>query len=297
MTKIIQTLHSILISKQMLLTVFCTLCVSLGALVFGYKVEAYFSGEISNLESLQRGPTLADHNSFMMARHGSAPDQFPSFECAIMPFGFVPHWGNMISAKDLKRDFCSIDPGEFIAPPVYDMATLTRPLEELNNAIRTDDIANAITAKLFYSTRYMGSYDLDSPEFSNPQHPGIDMKMPAGTPVRAIAGGVVHALQKQQNGLGNLVIIEHRLPDTGERVFSVYGHMDLRLVGTGESVDSGQIIGTVGSTGRSTNPHLHLQIDKDRNHEFHTPYAAAANATRDDVLKWTIHPIDFIRTF
>ena len=297
MTKLIQTLRSTCISKQTLLTVFSTLVVSLGALLSGLQVEAYFSGEIRNLEQGQRRLSLSDRRSFVMARHSAAPDDFPSFECAIMPFGFVPHWGNMLSAQDLQRNFCSIDPGEFVPIPTYDIATLTRPMDELNRVQRTDAVSNAITAKLFYSTRFMGSYDLDSAEFSNPQHPAMDFKMPFGTPIRAVAGGIVHALQKQQNGLGNLVIIEHRLPDTQERVFSIYGHMDMRLVGTGESVEAGQVIGTVGNSGRSTNPHLHLQIDKDRGHEFHTPYTASANTTRDDVLKWTMHPMDFINTF
>ena len=91
-------------------------------------------------------------------------------------------------------------------------------------------------------------------------HSGIDIAAPLGTTVRAIAGGTV-VKTGYDNILGNYIIIAHT--DGRE---SVYGHLSSIFVGQNDTVKSGTHIGTVGSTGRSTGNHLHLEI-----REQHTP--------------------------
>jgi murein DD-endopeptidase MepM/ murein hydrolase activator NlpD len=94
-----------------------------------------------------------------------------------------------------------------------------------------------------------------SPEF----HRGSDLAAPLGTPILAIADGVV-SYAGQRSPHGGQIIIEHTVG--GERVASYYHHMydhGIR-VATGESVAAGQQIGDVGSAGRSTGPHLHVEI-------------------------------------
>lgn len=87
------------------------------------------------------------------------------------------------------------------------------------------------------------------------RHTGIDLPHPAGTPVYATADGVVDQLVSDQTGLGLAVTIKH--PSGYE---SVYGHLSASIVRAGDTVLRGAMIGRVGSTGRSTGPHLHYAI-------------------------------------
>jgi len=85
-------------------------------------------------------------------------------------------------------------------------------------------------------------------------HQGIDLAAPEGTEVYAARDGVVVACGADPV-LGNLVIIEH---EAGYR--TVYGHLRRIAVGLKQQVRSGIIVGEVGTTGRSTGPHLHFEI-------------------------------------
>jgi len=85
-------------------------------------------------------------------------------------------------------------------------------------------------------------------------HAGIDFHAPTGTPVHAAASGVVAASQYMR-GYGNVVMIAH-----GSDLSTVYGHLSRRMVGTGEHVSQGQVIGLSGATGLATGPHLHFEI-------------------------------------
>ena len=87
-------------------------------------------------------------------------------------------------------------------------------------------------------------------------HDGIDISAEEGTPIRAIGQGEV-IYSDQLRGYGNLVIVRH----SGGLV-SVYAHNQVNLVTTGQVVAQGDIIAKVGSTGRVTGPHLHLEIRK-----------------------------------
>ena len=88
-------------------------------------------------------------------------------------------------------------------------------------------------------------------------HKGIDIAAPKGTKVVASAGGVVATSNYLNNGYGNCVIIEH-----ANNVKTLYAHLDQRIVAAGDTVIQGQKIGTVGTTGRATGPHLHYEVYK-----------------------------------
>jgi murein DD-endopeptidase MepM/ murein hydrolase activator NlpD len=90
-------------------------------------------------------------------------------------------------------------------------------------------------------------------------HSGSDLAAPAGTPILAVADGVV-SFAGQRGTYGGLIITEHMVG--GQRVASFYAHMhdDGIHVAAGDSVAAGQHIGDVGSAGKSTGPHLHLEI-------------------------------------
>ena len=85
-------------------------------------------------------------------------------------------------------------------------------------------------------------------------HSGLDIAASSGTPIAAIADGQV-AWSYYSSSAGNWIGIDH-----GNGVYSVYMHCSLSAVSAGDVVSQGQTIGYVGSTGRSTGPHLHLSI-------------------------------------
>jgi murein DD-endopeptidase MepM/ murein hydrolase activator NlpD len=87
-------------------------------------------------------------------------------------------------------------------------------------------------------------------------HFGVDVAAPPGTPVRAAASGIVTLAHGDLYFSGKTVIVDH-----GLGVSTLYIHMRELHVATGDRVAQGQIIGTIGSTGRSTGPHLHWGLN------------------------------------
>src|SRR5690606_18071318 len=91
-------------------------------------------------------------------------------------------------------------------------------------------------------------------------HGGVDIGAPTGTKIFATKSGVVTEAKTGYNGgYGNYITLKH---DDG--TMSRYGHASKLLVKTGERVQQGQNIALVGSTGRSTGPHLHFEV-RDKN--------------------------------
>ena len=85
-------------------------------------------------------------------------------------------------------------------------------------------------------------------------HKGVDLAGPTGTPVRATADGVVGRAE-WYSSYGLYVALEH-----GANIETRYGHMSRLNVASGQQVRKGDIIGFIGSTGRSTGPHLHYEV-------------------------------------
>lgn len=85
-------------------------------------------------------------------------------------------------------------------------------------------------------------------------HSGLDIRAPAGEPIRASNAGRVVMASDLYLG-GRTVILDH-----GLGVFSSYGHMSKLLVKRGDRVAKGDVLGLCGSTGRSTGPHLHWSV-------------------------------------
>jgi murein DD-endopeptidase MepM/ murein hydrolase activator NlpD len=93
-----------------------------------------------------------------------------------------------------------------------------------------------------------------SPGVQGETHPGIDIAVPTGTPIRAAGGGVISETGEDPE-YGMFVVLDH--PDGYQ---SLYGHASRLLVAIADSVSAGQVIALSGSTGRSTGPHLHFEI-------------------------------------
>ncbi len=201
--------------------------------------------------------TVADARLHTAAPLQSIAGEFPPFVQAIFPVSKIPNWGAMRTAKEWNRTYDNMTDADFVPVPDYDLKTLTIPMTALTKNLASASSIAAITAKLFYSTRFMGTYDIDAGEYTG-NHQGIDLKLAPGTPVGAIGGGRIVAVETSAT-LGLHVIIEHHL--TEGTYYSVYGHFETTTVRTGDAVTPGQIIGTVGMTGNTSAPHLHLQVE------------------------------------
>lgn len=107
------------------------------------------------------------------------------------------------------------------------------------------------------------SYTRISDDYGNRIHPtlgvqqfhnGVDMAAPTGTPILAAADGVVIAAAYSAT-MGNYIMIDH-----GSGLYTIYMHASALYVSTGSNVSKGDKIGAIGSTGRSTGPHLHFSV-------------------------------------
>ena len=88
-------------------------------------------------------------------------------------------------------------------------------------------------------------------------HPGLDFAAPQGTPIYATANGTVNIAGNTGDGYGNHVVINH-----GYGYETLFGHMVRVKARRGQKVKRGEVIGWVGSTGKSTGPHCHYEVHK-----------------------------------
>ncbi|TDW99480.1 M23 family metallopeptidase [Dinghuibacter silviterrae] len=88
-------------------------------------------------------------------------------------------------------------------------------------------------------------------------HAGLDFTAPQGTPIYATANGTVAVAGFTEGGYGNHVVINH-----GYGYETLYGHMYKVIARVGQVVKRGEVIGYVGSTGKSTGPHCHYEVHK-----------------------------------
>ncbi|MEL4306563.1 M23 family metallopeptidase [Joostella sp. CR20] len=111
-------------------------------------------------------------------------------------------------------------------------------------------------------TRMASGYGWRSDPFTKVRkmHYGMDFTAPRGTPVYATGDGVVTRADNKSSGYGEHIRIDH-----GFGYMSLYGHLSKYKVRQGQKVKRGDLIGLVGSTGRSQAPHCHYEVWKDGN--------------------------------
>lgn len=91
-------------------------------------------------------------------------------------------------------------------------------------------------------------------------HAGIDIGGSMGDPVYAAAEGVIIYSQMNDGGYGNMVMIDHGINSEGVKIVTLYGHGSQLLKNVGDTVNMGDVIMLVGSTGNSTGPHIHFEV-------------------------------------
>jgi murein DD-endopeptidase MepM/ murein hydrolase activator NlpD len=104
-------------------------------------------------------------------------------------------------------------------------------------------------------------------------HAGVDIAAPTGTPVYATGNGYI-GRSRWAGGYGNLVEINH-----GNGYQTRFGHLSQRYVAEGQYVQRGQLVGLIGSTGRSTGPHLHYEVRLNGVAQDPSPYIRGMRGT------------------
>ncbi|MCK5019152.1 MAG: M23 family metallopeptidase [Candidatus Peribacteraceae bacterium] len=164
-----------------------------------------------------------------------------------------------------------------------------------------------------YSVSFMGTYTGEAEGSGG--HPGVDIRVPIGTPIRSIANGIVHEV-KSGGGFGNAIVIRHpnvpdpRNPRKTTTLYSAYAHLNTTMVFAGNIVGKGEEIGTSGQTGFASGPHLHFQIDTEdapwhpywpftveeqKSAGMTTVQAVNAGLHSERVSKYTISPMLYVQ--
>lgn len=192
------------------------------------------------------------------------PEHAP-YDGTTYPIKKIPNWTHIAGEKrDLP--YSQLEASDLVDVPYYDASQLKVSTDTLKWGNPVDDVIR--NAKITYSTPYLGNYRLDGVE-NGGSHPAVDIKVPEGTPVYAIANGVVSKVSDQSSGFGHHIVIQHNnfpsFEDPGKKMIlhSSYSHLSTNLVSVGDVVTKGQQIALSGETGTATTPHVHFQIDND----------------------------------
>lgn len=143
-----------------------------------------------------------------------------------------------------------------------------KKLDAMNNGVISIPSIKPISA-----FTYTSAFGVRSDPFHGyaAMHAGIDLASPTGTPIYATADGVVDRAE-WFGGYGNCVEIDH-----GKGIATRYGHMSRIAARAGDRVKRGDLIGYVGSTGRSTGSHLHYEVRIDGHAVNPIPFLQSAN--------------------
>lgn len=134
----------------------------------------------------------------------------------------------------------------------------TKTLKKPVNEVVLEGVDSAVPVFMVPANgRYTSSYG----ERWNKMHKGVDIGAPIGTDIKAAEGGVV-TYSGERGTYGNCVVIKHK-----NGYETLYAHISKLIAKKGETVNKGDVIAEVGSTGRSTGPHLHFEVKINGNHK------------------------------
>ena len=144
------------------------------------------------------------------------------------------------------------------------------------------------------SMQYMSSYKQQLEGTGN--HPGIDIRVPVGTPVQTVMNGRVVRVGDQGGGFGKHVVIEHpNVPDPDHptrkktTLYSAYAHLSAVYVQEGQRVSRGEEVALTGNTGDSTGPHLDFQLTRDT-----APFYPYYPSNQTEGYRHTVNPLLYI---
>jgi len=184
------------------------------------------------------------------------------FDGTALPIREVPDWTNLVG-EEYKLLSVQLPQEKKIELPNYDPIIFGTVVADLNWSV-DQDLANQLVT---YAVPYMGSYELNSREYEG-SHLAVDIKIPTGTPIYAVANGKVVKIAQASSGFGKHIVIKHPdVPMLNENetvtLYSAYAHLSEISVTKNQIVRRGDVIGKSGNSGISTTPHLHFQIDRE----------------------------------
>lgn len=188
-----------------------------------------------------------------------------AFDGTVYPVQKVPNWSELDAGK-WDMSYGSLSTGDLMNIPYYDPSQLRVSADSLKWGDAADNVIR--NAKITYSVPYMGNYKLDGVEYGG-SHLAVDIKIPNGTPVYAIANGTVIKTSNQTSGFGHHIVVQHNNfptldnPNASETMYSSYSHLGNVMISEGDVISKGEQIATSGATGTASTPHLHFQMDND----------------------------------
>lgn len=179
----------------------------------------------------------------------AAEQRYQQTAAAIRSLGLNP--SRFHRAGAVGGPFEAVEPLENADPRFRELFASWQKLEQLEQGV----IAIP-SMKPVRDARFTSGYGVRSDPFRgrSAMHAGIDLAGPVGTPIYATADGVV-GRSRYAGAYGNLVEIDH-----GQGIQTRYGHMSRLIAREGQRVKRGDLIGLMGSTGRSTGSHLHYEV-------------------------------------
>jgi len=154
--------------------------------------------------------------------------------------------------NDVGEDFQLKSGGVLIvpdgAPPAAPKPAPTQYLARENIPVETD----------FGSGQFMWPASGDMAQYFSWYHPALDISNLGGGPIRTSDSGTVVVSGWESNGYGNTIVVNH-----GNGYTTRYAHMSALYVSAGQKVSKGDVIGAMGSTGRSSGTHLHFEVRRE----------------------------------
>ncbi len=187
---------------------------------------------------------------------GEGSDAYIAYTGVVSPIEKVPNyreWALKYGGDPHVHTFKQVPEDLLVPLPPYNPSSQSEHLEE-------SSIGQV------YSVGYDGAYATGGD--GDGSHPAVDIRVPVGTPVRAIANGIVSEV-REDSGFGKVVVLRHpNVPDPAKprrsvTLYSAYAHLSAVLVEEGMVVQKGERIALSGQTGNASGPHLHFQIDRE----------------------------------
>lgn len=207
----------------------------------------------------------ARQRAFVEAVRGDADARYADTRAALRKLGLSPrHLGVGGPYEPIPDDAT----GEDADPQFRALFESWSRLDRLQQGVMSVPSQKPVDNLIFTSL-----YGVRSDPFrgGRAMHAGVDIPGPVGTPIYATADGVV-ARSGWANGYGNLIEIRH-----GRGIDTRYGHLSRIIVPANSRVKRGQLIGMMGSTGRSTGSHLHYEVRIDGRAVDPTPFLRASD--------------------